>query len=74
MPAPTLITSLPPFVSAEEHRSLVGSTPASFNDIPPKLCHKEVNVSVTLDPPLHNFTAEDATKGTLYVIERYYAR
>jgi nucleotide-sensitive chloride channel 1A len=70
MPAPTLIISLPTFVSAEEHKSLVGSTPASFNDIPPKLCHEEDHVSVTLDPPLDNFTTEDAAQGTLYVIER----
>jgi len=71
MPAATLITSLPTFVDADEHRSLVGSTPASFNDIPPKLCHKEDNVSVSLDPPLDNFTAQDAAQGTLYVIQSF---
>jgi nucleotide-sensitive chloride channel 1A len=74
MPATTLITSLPTFISPEEHKSLVGSTPVSFNDIPPKLCHKEDNVSVTLDPPLENFTAEDAAQGSLYVIERSVSR
>ncbi|KIM84784.1 hypothetical protein PILCRDRAFT_35094, partial [Piloderma croceum F 1598] len=71
MPATTLITSLPTFISADEHKTLVGSTPASFNDIPPKLCHKEDNVSVSLDPPLDNFSAEDAAHGSLYVIESY---
>ena len=70
MPAATPITTLPRHVEAEEHRLLVGSTPASFNDIPPKLCHKEENVSVTLDPPLTDFSSEDGTNGTLYVIER----
>lgn len=70
MPAASLIVSLPTFVSPEEHKALVGSTPASFNDIPPKLCHKEENVSVTLDPPLDDFSVEEAAQGTLYVIER----
>lgn len=71
MPATTLITSLPTFVNAEEHKILVGSTPASFADIPPKLYHKEDNVSVTLDPPLENFTTQDGAQGSLYVIARY---
>jgi len=48
---------------------LVGSTPTSFNNIPPLLRHKEENVSVTLDPPLHGFTPQDAAHGTLYVLE-----
>lgn len=71
MPATTLITSLPTFVNADEHKNIVGSTPVSFNDIPPKLYHKEDNVSVTLDPPLENFTTQDGARGTLYVIARY---
>ncbi|KZP27421.1 hypothetical protein FIBSPDRAFT_730844 [Athelia psychrophila] len=71
MPAATFITSLPRHAEAEEHRILVGSTPASFNDIPPKLCHKEENVSVTLDPPLKEFSSEDGANGTLYVIESF---
>lgn len=71
MPAATLTTSLPIFVGPEEHRNIVGTTPTSFNDIPPKLCHKEENVSVTLDPPLEGFSTEDGAHGTLYVIERY---
>ncbi|CDO74363.1 hypothetical protein BN946_scf184355.g11 [Trametes cinnabarina] len=66
-----LIDTLPKFISAEEHRNLVASTPASFADIPPVLRHKEDNVSVTLDPPLDAFSAEDAANGSLYVIERY---
>lgn len=71
MSAATLITSLPIFVDADEHKNIVGSTPASFNDIPPKLYHKEDNVSVTFNPPLQNFTTEDGARGTLYVIARY---
>lgn len=70
-PAAVPVTALPTFVSPEEHRNLVASTPASFNDIPPVLRHKEENVSVTLDPPLPEFSAEDCANGTLYVIERY---
>jgi hypothetical protein len=70
MPSVTLSTSVPTSVSLEEHRALVGSTPASFNDIPPILRHKEENVSVTLDPPLDGFSEQDGAQGTLYVIER----
>lgn len=70
MPAATLISAVPTFVSPEEHRTLVGSTPASFNDILPVLRHKEDNVSITLDPPFEGFTAEDGAQGVLYVIER----
>ncbi|KAI0350060.1 hypothetical protein OH77DRAFT_1431449 [Trametes cingulata] len=67
----TLIDALPKFISPEEHRNLVASTPASFADIPPVLRHKEDNVSVTLDPPLDAFSAEDAANGSLYVIESH---
>lgn len=70
MPAAVLITSLPNFISAEEHRTLIGSTPNSFSDIPPVLRHKEENVSITLEPPLEGFSPEDYSQGTLYVIER----
>lgn len=69
--AVVLIDALPKYISAEEHRNLVASTPASFSDIPPVLRHKEDNVSITLDPPLDTFSAEDAANGSLYVIERY---
>ncbi|KIY43950.1 hypothetical protein FISHEDRAFT_51941 [Fistulina hepatica ATCC 64428] len=65
----TLTTSVPYFVSPEERRSIVGRTPASFNEIPPVLRHREDNVSITIDPPLEGFSAEDAQKGSLYVIE-----
>jgi len=71
MSVATFITSLPIFVDADEHKNIVGSTPASFNDIPPKLYHKEDNVSVTFNPPLQNFTTEDGARGTLYVIASY---
>lgn len=71
MPSVNLITALPNFVSPDEHRALVGSTPTSFNDIPPVLRYKEENVSVSLDPPLDGFTGPDSAQGTLYVITRY---
>jgi len=69
MVSATIITDVPTFVSSEEHRNIVGSTPTSFNDIPPVLRHKEENVAVSLDPPLDEFTAEDGAHGMLYVIE-----
>ncbi|OAX36666.1 hypothetical protein K503DRAFT_793265 [Rhizopogon vinicolor AM-OR11-026] len=69
MVSTTLIPSVPQYVSVEEHRNIVGSTPESFNDIPPVLRHKEENVRVTLDPPLQSFTEQDCTNGTLFVIE-----
>ena len=65
-----LITTLPTFISPEEHKNISASTPASFADIPPVLRHKQENVSVTLDPPLQGFSSEDGKSGTLYVIER----
>ncbi|KAI0709861.1 regulator of volume decrease after cellular swelling-domain-containing protein [Earliella scabrosa] len=65
----TLVSSLPTHISPEEHKTLSASTPASFADIPPVLRHKEDNVSVTLDPPLDGFSAQDAANGSLYVIE-----
>lgn len=65
-----LIDALPKFISPEEHRNLVASTPASFSDIPPVLRHQEDNVSITLDPPVDAFSAADAANGSLYVIER----
>ncbi len=50
MPGLKSIADVPNFVSKEEHTALVGSTPTSFNDIPPILKHKEENVSVAIDP------------------------
>jgi len=64
-----LITEPPRSVSPAEHRQLIASTPASFSDIPPVLRHKEEGLSVVLDPPLEGFSADDALKGTLYIIE-----
>ncbi|KAI1797484.1 regulator of volume decrease after cellular swelling-domain-containing protein [Ganoderma leucocontextum] len=64
-----LITALPTHISPEEHKNISASTPASFADIPPVLRHKEENVSITLEPPLHGFSSEDGALGTLYVIE-----
>lgn len=71
MPASlTLIDALPRFISPDEHKTLIASTPTSFTDIPPVLQHTQSNVSITLDPPFPAFGAEDCAKGTLYVIER----
>ncbi|KAG8213160.1 regulator of volume decrease after cellular swelling-domain-containing protein [Butyriboletus roseoflavus] len=64
-----IITTVPDFVSPEEHRNIVASTPSSFSNILPVLRHKEESVSATLDPPLDGFTPEDSTNGVLYVIE-----
>ncbi|KAI9570650.1 regulator of volume decrease after cellular swelling-domain-containing protein [Boletus coccyginus] len=64
-----IVTALPNFVSPEEHRNVVASTPSSFSDIRPVLRHKQDNVSVTLDPPLDAFTPEDCANGALYIIE-----
>ncbi|KAJ7510338.1 regulator of volume decrease after cellular swelling-domain-containing protein [Mycena galericulata] len=69
MPSATLITSIPNFVSREEHTTIAAATPVSFTDIPPVLRHKEDNVSATLDPPLDGFSAQDGAQGTLYIIE-----
>ncbi|KAJ7086058.1 regulator of volume decrease after cellular swelling-domain-containing protein [Mycena belliarum] len=69
MPSATLVQSVPVFVSREEHRSIAAETPVAFTDIPPVLRHREDNVSVTLDPPLDGFSAEDGAQGVLYIIE-----
>ena len=66
----TLISSVPKFSTPEEHKSLVGSTPSSFAEIPSVLRHKQENVTVSFDPPLDGFSDDDR-QGTLYVIERY---
>jgi chloride channel, nucleotide-sensitive, 1A len=69
MPAATLISALPNFISIEEHQSLTASTPEDLSAIPPVLRHKQEDVQVTLEPALEGFSSDDA-KGTLYVIER----
>ncbi|TFK40215.1 regulator of volume decrease after cellular swelling-domain-containing protein [Crucibulum laeve] len=68
MPSVHLIDAIPHFVSSEEHRSLVASTPVSFSDIPPVIRYKEDDVAVSIDPPLKGFSTEDAARGTLYVL------
>ncbi|KIM40586.1 hypothetical protein M413DRAFT_446016 [Hebeloma cylindrosporum] len=68
MPAVNPITSLPHFITKDEHTTLVGSTPNSFNDIPPVIRHKEENVSISLDPPLEGFQNSDSAQGTLYIL------
>ncbi|KAJ7282771.1 regulator of volume decrease after cellular swelling-domain-containing protein [Mycena rebaudengoi] len=69
MPSAILITSLPHFISRDEHKVIAAQTPVSFSDIPPVLRHKEEHVSATLDPPLAGFSAEDTAQGTLFVLE-----
>ncbi|KAG6817174.1 hypothetical protein H0H87_011873 [Tephrocybe sp. NHM501043] len=64
----TPITVLPTFASAEEHATIVGSTPASFADIPPVLKHNQPNVRVILDPPVPGFEDASTLEGTLYVL------
>jgi nucleotide-sensitive chloride channel 1A len=71
MPAVNPISVLPSYISQEEHRILLSSTPNSFQDIPPVLSHREDSVSIALDPALEGFSAEDAAKGSLYVLTRY---
>jgi nucleotide-sensitive chloride channel 1A len=71
MPAVTFIDAIPNHISVEEHRTLTGSTPISFSDIPPVLRQKVDNLSVAFDPPLDGFSPEDGALGTLYVIERF---
>ncbi len=70
MPTVSLVTAVPSYVTKEENDSLSASTPSSFADLPPILSHLEKNVSVTLDPPIEGFSAEDTAHGTLYVISR----
>jgi len=67
MPSVVLVSTVPAFVSSQEHAILAGSTPASFDDIPPVLCHKEENVSIVLEPPFEGFAE---AHGTLFVLER----
>ncbi|KAF9493399.1 hypothetical protein BDN71DRAFT_1395091 [Pleurotus eryngii] len=69
MPALTPISTLPKFVSLDEHKVLVSTTPASFSDIPPILRHKQEHVKLALHPPLDAFPASECESGTLYVIE-----
>jgi hypothetical protein len=71
MPAISFIDAVPNHISVEEHRSLTGVTPSSFSDIPPVLQQKVDNVRVAFDPPLDDFSPDDAALGTLYIIERY---
>ena len=63
-----VVTSVPNYVSEEQHQQLVSSTPSSFSEIPPVLCYSEENISVVLDPPLQGFEEEDAATGTLYLL------
>ncbi|KAJ3786150.1 regulator of volume decrease after cellular swelling-domain-containing protein [Lentinula aff. detonsa] len=65
--AATLIGAVPKFVSPEEHRNIVGSTPVSFNDIPPVLRHEEP-VSVTFEPSLDGFNEVDGKEGVFVLI------
>ena len=70
MPSVVLIPTVQKFVSEQEYQSLIASTPSSFNDLPPVVKYQEENVAVALDPLVEGFSAEDAAKGTLYVLTR----
>lgn len=71
MPGVSLIDAIPNHVSVEEHRTLTGTTPTSFGDIPPVLRQRVDNVRLTFDPSLDGFSPEDDALGTLYIIERF---
>jgi nucleotide-sensitive chloride channel 1A len=71
MPGVSLIDAIPNHVSIEEHRTLTGTTPTSFGDIPPVLRQRVDNVRLTFDPSLDGFSPEDGALGTLYIIERF---
>ncbi|CAG7849511.1 SubName: Full=Uncharacterized protein {ECO:0000313/EMBL:KIM27556.1} [Serendipita indica DSM 11827] len=71
MPGVLIITSLPRFVSQEEHRELTSSTPASFSEIPAVLYYQEQNASITLDPPLDGMTEQDCANGIVYVLSSH---
>ncbi|KAG6840836.1 hypothetical protein C0991_004059 [Blastosporella zonata] len=62
----TPISSIPTFASPEEHAVIVGSTPASFADIPPVLKHTQPDVRIVLEPPVSGL--DDVASGTLYVL------
>ncbi|KAG6848483.1 hypothetical protein H0H93_016628 [Arthromyces matolae] len=63
----TTISTLPTFVTPDEHASLITSTPSSFSSIPPVVHHTELNVRIALDPPVPEFdTGSD--DGTLYIL------
>ena len=70
MPLITPISTKPNYISQEEHREAISTTPNSFSDIPPLLRYSEDNVKVVLEPPLEGFSEEDSQSGTLYIIER----
>ena len=70
MPIITPISTKPNYISQEEHREAISTTPNSFSDIPPVLRYSEDNVKVVLEPPLEGFSEEDSQSGTLYIIER----
>jgi nucleotide-sensitive chloride channel 1A len=68
-----LIPSLPKYLSKDEHKEVLTSTPEDFSKIPPVLVYLAQDVSVTFTPPLEGFVVEETgtTKGSLHVISRY---
>lgn len=71
-PAPIILISAPPTtVTLEEHQQLVQSTPASFSEIPPVLRLRQDDVAIEFEPAVEDITAEELSKGTLYITERY---
>jgi nucleotide-sensitive chloride channel 1A len=68
MPSVSPVSAVPSFVTPAEHVGLTGSTPSSFDSIPPILRYKKEKVSAVFDPSLDWF---QDTRGMLYVIERW---
>jgi hypothetical protein len=60
------ITSVPKYISREEHISLTSTTPASWSDIPPVLHFNEEGAKIEFDPAYRNQTE---MKGDLWVTE-----
>ena len=62
------ITSVPKFISREEHVSMTSTTPASWTDIPPVLRFNEEGVKIEFDPAYRNQTE---LRGDIWVTEGY---
>lgn len=60
-------TSVPKFISRDEHISMTSTTPASWTDIPPILHYSEEGVKIEFDPAYRN---QAEMKGNLWVTER----
>jgi nucleotide-sensitive chloride channel 1A len=66
-----LISEIPKYVTIEEHKELLTSTPADFESMPPALRCLSEDVSVSFTPAIESFPSEPPTKGNIYVIDRW---